>query len=356
MKNEKNSKINININKDDSDINHFLYCWDKFDDMPNKIKIYNSFSKSEFIEVLDEYIMSKNVVTEIIPDTELDIVNDKVLLKISDTIYLSYIILDRDSENSFIHEVNFLFNSQDDSIIVDEITQKLNTTILDFKEEDDLYRLNTIYLSTNGIEIESVEKVVDDNVELYYNEKTFKSINKLIKSIKKSDKGLSILYGERGTGKTNMISYICDKLDRIVIFIPNNLIENTINNQEFRTFLKKYNRPIIVIDDCEMVFNEVFSKSNIYTNNLLQIVEGFLSDSIQVNVIAIFNVDDSNEIDHSLLDSNVLIDLIEFDYLTVKESSELSRHLGFNRKYKNKTRLVDIIKKTNSKSYIKTGF
>jgi Tfp pilus assembly pilus retraction ATPase PilT len=50
--------------------------------------------------------------------------------------------------------------------------------------------------------------LVDDNVELYYNQKTLKNINKLVKSIKKSDKGLSILYGQRGTGKTNTISYM----------------------------------------------------------------------------------------------------------------------------------------------------
>jgi hypothetical protein len=66
---------------------------------------------------------------------------------------------------------------------VNEITEKLNETVLDFKEEDDSYRLNTIYLSANGIEIESIEKLVDDNV--YYNQKTLKNINKLVKSIKK---------------------------------------------------------------------------------------------------------------------------------------------------------------------------
>jgi excinuclease UvrABC helicase subunit UvrB len=76
--------------------------------------------------------------------------------------------------------------------------------------------------------------LVDDNV--YYNQKTLKNINKLVKSIKKD--WSSILYGQRGTGKTNTISYICDKLDRIVIFIPNTLIESTINNQEFRHFWK----------------------------------------------------------------------------------------------------------------------
>jgi putative ribosome biogenesis GTPase RsgA len=53
--------------------------------------------------------------------------------------------------------------------------------------------------------------------------------------IKKSEKGLSVLWGERGTGKTSIINYLADKLDRIVIFIPNNLIEHTINNPDFMT-------------------------------------------------------------------------------------------------------------------------
>jgi hypothetical protein len=75
-----------------------------------------------------------------------------------------------------IFEINFFFKTQDDYVIVNEITEKLNETVLDFKEEDDSYRLNTIYLSANGIEIESIEKLVDDNVELYYNQKTLKKI------------------------------------------------------------------------------------------------------------------------------------------------------------------------------------
>jgi hypothetical protein len=56
-------------------------------------------------------------------------------------------------------------------------------------------------LSANGIEIESIEKLVDDNVELYYNQKTLKNINKLVKIYKKSDKGLSILYGQEAQVK-----------------------------------------------------------------------------------------------------------------------------------------------------------
>jgi hypothetical protein len=354
---KKNTKISINISKDDDD-NNFLYCWNKFDDRPNKIKIYQSYSKNDFNEVIDKYTLEKSFSSEIIPADDFNIINDIYFIKVSESIYISYILLDRESELSFISDISFYFKSyQDDSKLVDEITNALNECQIDLDEEEEsVSKLNTIYISPNGLELEPIMKSnLDDNLELYYSEKTLKSISKLCKNIKRSDKGLSILYGERGTGKTNIINYITDKVDRIVIYIPNSLLEATLNNSEFRNFLKKFHKPIIVIDDCEMIFNELFTKSNIYVNNLLQMVEGLLSDTIKVNIITIFNIEDDTEIDHALLDSNALLDVIEFEYLSKEESNDLSVHLNHNKKYKNKTKLVDIIKKTSSKEYKKIG-
>ena len=353
---KKNTKLSINISNEGND-NNFLYCWNSFGDRPNKIKIYQNYSKNEFNEVIDKYTIEKSFSSEIIPADEFDIINDVYFIKVSETIYISYILLDRESDSSFIHEISFYFKSyQNDYELVDKITNALIDCQIDFEEDDDVSKLNTIYITSTGLEIEPISRInLDENVELFFNEKTLKSVNKLCKTIKKSDKGLSILYGERGSGKTSVISYIADKLDRIIIYIPNSLLEATINNSDFRNFLKKYHKPIIIIDDAEMIFNEMFTKSNIYVNNLLQMVEGLLSDSIQVNIITIFNVEDEEEVDHTLLECNSLIDVIKFEYLDEEEATNLSKHLQHNKKYKNKTKLIDIIKKTNSKEYKKIG-
>jgi co-chaperonin GroES (HSP10) len=47
-----------------------------------------------------------------------------------------------------------------------------------------------------------------------------------------------------------------------------------------------------------------------------------------VNIITIFNVDDESEIDHSLLDTNNIIDIVEFEYLTKDESNEFLIPVG----------------------------
>ncbi len=357
MKSEKKySNLSVNINNEDED-NDFLYCWDKFGDRPNKIKVFNSYLKEEFLEILDEYKKEISLSSEVIPAEEYDIVNEKHFIKVSDTIYVSYIILDKDSEASMIHEVSFFFKDvKEDAELVNQISTKLDTCIVDLSEEDDVrHNLHTIVISQQGLDIEPICRPNLEDVDFYYNEDTFKSIKSLTKKIKKSNKGLSILYGTRGTGKSTLIYYLSECIDRNIIYIPNNMLDATISNPEFKSFIRKFNKPIIVIDDCEMIFNEMFTKSNIYVNNLLQMVDGVTADSTPVNIITIFNVDEEEEIDHNLLDCNALQSVIYFDYLSSKEANDLSKHLDHNKKYKTKTRLVDIIKKNKPNGYKKIG-
>ena len=348
------SGVNLNINKDDYHLNDYLICWEKFGHRPNKILIHNTYSGKLFDEVISKYIIEKNIFTEVIPDTEELIINDKLFIKIDDDCYLSYIVADRLSESSFIDSISFYYANGYEK--VQEFIDELNDCVLDY--EDDSNKLNTISLSINGLEIEpvSLHNIDLDNVDNYYNSDTFRRVEKAVKQIKKADKGLTVFYGERGSGKTSIINYISSKLDRIVIFIPNNMIDHTINNPEFRKFIKKYDKPVLVLDDCEIVFTDNYGRSNMFTSNLLQMVDGFLSDSINCNIVTIFNIDDEEEIDPSLLECNNLIDVIEFEMLSGEESNSLAKHIQSNKKYKNKTKLIDIIKKRSNKIEFEIGF
>ena len=348
------SGLSINVSKDDHNLNDFLLCWENFGQRPNRILIHNTYSSKLFNKAINDFILDKNVFTEVIPDSEELIINDKMFVKLDEDCYLSYIVSDRNMDNSFIDSITFYFNNGYDK--VQDFVELLNECVLDFCD-DDSNKLNTIGLSQNGLELEPVNfhNIDLENIEMFYNEQTFKSVDKAIKKIKKVDKGLTILYGDRGTGKTSIINHLATKLDRIIMFIPNNMIEHTINNPDFRRFIKKYERPIIVLDDCEMLFNEMY-KSNPIANNLIQMVDGFLSDTMNVNIIALFNTDTEDDIDESLLDCNNLIDVIEFELLSNEEANELAKHLGSNKKYKNKTRVIDIIKKRSSNEASKIGF
>jgi hypothetical protein len=85
-------------------------------------------------------------------------------------------------------------------------------------------------------------------------------------------------------------------------------------------------------------------------------VDGFLSESINCNIVTIFNVDSEDFIDESLIDCNNLHDVIEFKNLTPEEATGLSKSLGFNKKYKSKSKLIDVLKKRNSNETQDIGF
>ena len=359
MKNKninQNPTFNLNINEDDPELNDFLYCWQVFSTRPNKILIHNSYSSSLFEEVVSNYKTQSTNFIEVLSGEDDLIVNMKSFISIEESkIYCSYIVIDKNSEKSMVNELTFFYASEEEAEKVQDIIEELNSCLVNF-DDGDVNNLNTISVTQNGLELEPIECELDlDNFELFYSKSTLKDINKLVKDMKKTNKGLSVLYGDRGYGKTSVINYIASKLDRIVIFIPNNMIEHTINNPEFRKFLKRYDRPVIVIDDCEMLLGEVYTRSNIVSNNLLQMVDGFLSGNLQVSVVTIFNVEDEDEIDHTLLDCNNLLRVIEFDELSSNESTELSEHLGHNRKYKNKSRVLDIIKNNKIKEVFEIG-
>jgi predicted AAA+ superfamily ATPase len=177
-----------------------------------------------------------------------------------------------------------------------------------------------------------------------------------VKKSKKPKPGLSIFYGSRGTGKSSVIKFLSSKLERNFIYIPNNLIDLTINSSEIYKFLQKHKNPIIIIDDCEMIFSEFFTKSNVIVNNLMQIIDGPLSNKVKASIITIFNVEDTNEIDHNLMDCNNLVDIIEFSNLSNSEANQLSDFLGYKQKHKSDIRLLDLIKNNKSNNKKRLGF
>ena len=350
----KKNNLKININKDDSGLNDFLYLWDIFKTRPNKVLIHGTFDFKETESFFDQY-EKVNKFTEIICLEIDDIINDKVLLKSTESIYISYIAVDKLTESAVISDITIYYSSSEDADEVNEIIKSVSEyQVID--DSEDGHNLNVVSLSNNSIELEEIkyDDIDIDNIEEYYSKQTFKDLSKWLKKSKKQQSGLSILYGKRGTGKSSAIKYLATKLDSNLIFVPNNLVDLTINSSDFSKFLRKHENPILILDDCEMIFNEFFTKSNIIVNNLIQLVDGLLSNKL--SIITIFNVEDKSEIDHNLIECNNLIDIVEFTDLSNSEANQLSELLGYKQKHKNDIRLLDLIKNNKSDNKKRLGF
>jgi hypothetical protein len=349
---KKNSLLKININKEDDNLNDYLFCWDIFENRPNKISFFQSFKSTVFQSFLNEY--SVTVVTtfkEIYSSVNDNLINRRVLSKITDEIFISYTEFDIETDEGIVSEVHLLFKNEEDPKIND-----LTNFLLEISDQNEINQVEiqenrkyVLNLSQNGLDIEKHNyiKYDEENVDLYYNDDVLNKIKKIEKSLRKSNKGLTIIYGERGVGKSSLVTYLSDISNKKFIFIPCSLFDNTVTNIDFRNFLISNKETVLILDDSELYFSEIYSKSNIFTNNILQLIDGLDSDLLSLHIVVVLNVKDIFEIDHKLLECNNLLDIIEVGRLDVKKTKELNKYLGKKNKTKVETKLVDILKKRN---------
>jgi ATP-dependent 26S proteasome regulatory subunit len=141
-------------------------------------------------------------------------------------------------------------------------------------------------------------------------------------------KGLVLLHGLPGTGKTNYIRYLCGKLNKEVIFLPPFMAES-IAGPDFITFLIEHTNSVLVIEDAEKVVldREGDGSSRQSVANLLNLTDGILSDCLSIQIIATFNTS-RDRIDKALLRKGRLIAEWKFDALSVEDSNNLFKSIG----------------------------
>lgn len=345
---KKTNFLNINLNSDDYQLNDYLILFDKFESQPNKIVLNDSYTTDLFIEKITQ--KNQNLLTELIPNDENFIINERVLSEIIEDVWVSYLIIDKDTDNSIVTDLTIYYKNVSDYDKISEIIKDISETSISFGVEDlNADKFNTFVINAGNLETEPMSIINIDNY-CRYNPDIIKESDRISKKIKKHKKGLSLICGEKGVGKTNLAKHIASNTDRNVVFIPNNMVDITINNPEFFLFLTKIDNLLLIIDDCEFLTNNQFVKVNSFSNNISQLVDGVISDKINLQIILIFN-ENLDDIDEDILDINNLIDIIEIDYLDVEVANELSKIVGKNKKFKSKTKLIDVLR---NKSILKT--
>lgn len=356
------------ITSDDPNVNDFLVVYDLFESRPNKVLLNNMYDEQSFNDILDTQNKIVNQVTDIIPTEDDNVSNIKFLIKLSDTIYLSYIIMESGSEEASVVDCVFYYKSKSDLEQVNTYISKIDDgAFIDIDDDIEHHNLSkdknklsyaTITEGSTLVveELDTVDYMDFENINLYYDKETFDSIKKYSKKLKKSKNSLSIIYGERGTGKTNFLRYLHTIIKKDIIFIPSNIIDHTINNLDFLKSLSSKKDALLVIDDCEFIMDSYMNRGNPVVNNILQIVDGIMNSNININIMTIFNTDNTDSIDGNLLDCNNLLDVIEFNYLDPKSSNKLGTHLNSKKTYESDTKLINIIKNRESDDKNVIGF
>jgi hypothetical protein len=208
------------------------------------------------------------------------------------------------------------------------------------KEND--YEINIISLSGGSLDLKTLAiKPTELDLNLYYND-DFKAIDAIIKErlSKENDKGIVLLHGLPGTGKTTYLRHLIGSMKKKVMFVSPSVAGNLMN-PEFMDLLIDNPNAVLVIEDAENIIMDRRYSSQSSVSNLLNISDGLLSDCLNVQIICTFN-SELSMVDSALLRKGRLIAKYEFGKLHVSKARALSQHLGLEQEIHKPMTLAEI--------------
>ena len=173
-------------------------------------------------------------------------------------------------------------------------------------------------------------KIPKTDLKLNYG-KDFKKIHDtIVKRLNRdNDKGIVLLHGEPGTGKTTYIKYLSSLIkEKQIIFVPPMMAES-LTDPTIIPFLMEYKNSILIIEDAEKVLGTRENSNNMSqsTSNLLNLTDGILGDCLNIQIVATFNTKRDN-IDDAFMRKGRLIAEHKFTKLSIEESNKLLESLS----------------------------
>lgn len=236
-------------------------------------------------------------------------------------------------------KVHLLFK-QTDRAIADELSLALRK----FTNRGDSNKGKIKVLAREGMNINLVDLEVKKprlSIADNYNDDIL-PVHKVIVSRlrKKSDKGIVLLHGKPGTGKTSYLRYLITQVKKEVIFLPPDMAP-VLNGPDFIGLLMEHPDSILVIEDAENVIVDRERSSSSPVAALLNLSDGLLSDCLNIQIVCTFNTNVSR-VDDALLRKGRLIAQYEFLPLQVAKANALAAKLNLQRTFTEETNLTEI--------------
>lgn len=195
-------------------------------------------------------------------------------------------------------------------------------------KEDKKGIINLICKTQSSFELKEFV-IKDPNIDFESNYNSdFKEIDSIIlERLNEEDgKGLVMLYGDPGTGKTSYIRRIINNVNKRVLYLPPDMATE-LSNPGLVPFLTDIPNSLLIVEDAENVLLKRHGQHNQAISNILNLSDGLFGDCLNIQILATFNTNLSN-IDEALLRKGRLIAKYEFKKLSEDRVKRLAKKLG----------------------------
>lgn len=191
-------------------------------------------------------------------------------------------------------------------------------------------KISILLRNNHGIELKThtIHSHRIDFTTMYNDD--FASVHHRIKDeITTENKGIVLLHGVPGSGKTNYIKWLTSQIpSKKFIFVPTTMI-SSLTDPGFLSILIENKNSVLVLEDCENYIAErtLDDRNTDIVSSILNLADGILSDVMECQFICTFNSDIS-KIDTALLRKGRLIAEYKFHELSVEKSNQYLQSLG----------------------------
>lgn len=156
-----------------------------------------------------------------------------------------------------------------------------------------------------------------------YNDDIIDVASHIDESLRNKSKGIVLLHGEMGTGKTSYLRTLMNMdINKNIIYVPPDMA-SSLASPDIISFLEsECSDSIIIIEDAENVLQTREAGGNQAVSNMLNTSDGILGDILKIQFVCTFN-STLQMIDPALRRPGRLIAEYEFKKLTVEKTAAL---------------------------------
>jgi hypothetical protein len=273
-----------------------------------------------------------------------------ILVKKDNSVSFENLKLIEDNESGEKVLLSYLKDSEDncrilmysnviDSAVEKRLSKWISSVKNKFKviEDPDLPTFKIIAQDSGGLktidrEIKKFGPEIETMLDDHYNEGFKEFSDAIVNDINTKSHGIILLHGEPGTGKTNYIRYLINKIkNKDLFYIPPELV-NILTQPSFIEFVMNNGDAVFLVEDAEAVIESRENGRNSAVNNILNLCDGIIGEVIRAQFICTFNCG-FNQIDNALKRPGRMLGEYKFEKLTVEKANLLGKKLhgdGFN--------------------------